>query len=286
MLEMSSSNRLSKKSTIKIFYEGSVINFIPQIFPFYLELFEHNIPYFFLNLNTPKDHISLKVNHQDQELLNKLVEKYKTKLDFGAIEPFQYDADRFGNENSISAFDESLMEVHKIILKFFSYKLDDLDYGNFLTDAVFIFNYFVSMVFKEEKLAEDFHNMYYEQWKKYLPKDIDQAVIIKSWQEEIAILQSFVDFAKMNDQKGDQLNKFQEIGKIAFQFNAKLEEIGAAGLLEERTNKFEYQLKIQDGYHRTKSELLADLLHYVLNAYGIKNEDEALVCLLSDAIKT
>lgn len=282
---MSNTTQISQKAVLKIGFSEESINAIINVFPLLMELENQSIKFHFLLLKDEQDHISLRLEEKDKILVEDLFKDLYDLEIKDSWEAYDFDQDRFGNEQTHELINDFLSEANRLVLQSLSNKVHNFDYGDLLSDAVLFFHFFTKAIFDEARLKEKFYEMYFEQWKFYLPKGVGKKEILQSWKEEIGILKTVVQPHSPNDKPNKTFSLYKKFGELGTSLKTNLNEQIEKDNFKKRTNKFNYPIKIKSDIHQSKYEIIADMMHFFFNAFGIQNEDEALVCLLSFSIE-
>lgn len=274
-----------KKALAKIGLDGDMINALRNIFPLFAELDNKEIKFHFLFLKDEQDHLSLRLNEGDKAVVQDLfADLYDIDIQ-DSWEAYHFNEQRFGNTKMQFLVDHFLESSNAILLRTLQDKLQDYDYGNVLSDAVFFFYHFANAICKDKRILEEFHLMYFEQWQNYLPKGIGKKEITNSWREEIGILRSIVEKEAMDPSAASEQNYFQQLAKLGRDLKQQLEILITEKEFTARDQKYKYPIKIESiEFQQSKFEILADVMHFFLNAFGIQNEDEALISFLSQSM--
>lgn len=282
---MNNTTQISQKAVLKIGFSEESINAVINVFPLLMELENQKIKFHFLLLKDEQDHISLRLEEKDKALVEEL---FKDLYDLDikdSWEDYDFDQERFGNERSHQFIDTFLSEANRLVLKSLSNKVHNFDYGDLLSDAVLFFHFFTKAIFADARTKEEFYEMYFEQWKFYLPKGVGKKEILQSWKEEIGILKTVVQPHSPKQKPNKTFDLYKQFGELGISLKKDLEDQIEKDNFQKRTSKYNYPIKIKSDIHQSKYEIIADMMHFFFNAFGIQNEDEALVCLLSHSIE-
>lgn len=281
---MTQTNTQINKAVLNLPFNEDKMDYLSKLFPLLTQMCNDRIKFHYLFLKEEHDYFSLRVHEEDEM---KVIDLFKDLYGTDTSEQwnaYSFDEKRFGNVETHLLVDEFLSDAHRIIHQFIHQNLEDFDYGNLLTDSVFIFYHFANGIIDNEAFKVQFHNLFFENWKYYLPKGIGRKEIMQSWKEEIGILRSVLENQSLHKLTEQEQNLFQEFGTLSKQLKNKIEALIESGTFLERDQKFKYAKEISNDTHQSKFEILSDMLHFVLNAYLINNEDEALICLLSESM--